>query len=269
MTEGSGSAKPIGGLAGFERSEYDINGIRTAVLSIGSGPALVFLHGTGTFTGFDVARGWSAQHRVIIPFHPGFGDSGDADALQTIDDYVLHYMDLFDRLGLDQFDLAGFSLGGWLAAEFAIRQPQRLRHLVLVAPAGLVVAEAPAPGLFDIQPQELPAYLAHDPAAALRYFPSQPDPAFDARLGREVGGYAKLTQGHPQGNPKLMQWLHRITPPTLLLWGANDRLRPTAQAQAWMAKLPRATLKLVPATGHLVFEETPAAGRIVTDFLSG
>jgi pimeloyl-ACP methyl ester carboxylesterase len=130
-----------------------------------------------------------------------------------------------------------------------------------------VVDAAPAPGLFDIAPQELPAYLAHDPAAALRYFPQAPDPAFDAQLGREVTGFAKLIRDDPQGNPKLARWLHRITVPTLVLWGANDRLRPTAQAQAWMAALPAGQLQLVPATGHLVFEETPDAGRYVTDFL--
>jgi len=261
--------KPPPDLTGFARSEYDINGVRTVVHTIGSGPALVFLHGTGTFTGFDMARAWAAQHTVIIPYHAGFGDSDDAEAIDTIEDHVLHYMDLFDRLGLEQFDLAGFSLGGWLAAEFAIRQPQRLRKLVLVAPAGLVVASAPAPGLFEIAPQELPSYLAHDPAAALRYFPQAPDPAFDARLGREVTGFAKLIQSYPQGNPKLAHWLHRIGAPTLVLWGAEDRLRPTAQAQAWMAGLPDARLVLVPATGHLVFEETPAAARHVTAFLAG
>ena len=226
----------------------------------------MFLHGTGTFTGFEVARAWAAHHTVLIPFHPGFGDSGDSDAIDTVEDHVLHYMDLFDRLGLENFDLAGFSLGGWLAAEFAIRQPRRLRRLVLVAPAGLVVDAAPAPGLFDIAPQDLPAYLAHDPLAALRYFPQGPDPSFEARLGREVTGFAKLIRNHPQGNPKLAHWLHRITIPTLVLWGANDRLRPTAQAQAWMAGLPDGHLQLVPATGHLVFEETPAAGRHVTEF---
>ena len=127
---------------GFERMNLDINGTDTVVLSIGKGRPLVFLHGAGTFTGFEVARQWASGHRVLIPFHPGFGESGDDESLDTIEDYVLHYMDLFDRLGLDGFDLAGFSLGGWIAAEFAIRQPRRLRRLVLVAPAGLVVDEA-------------------------------------------------------------------------------------------------------------------------------
>src|SRR6201996_5952044 len=184
------NAKPAPNFAGFTRSEYDINGVRTVVHSIGSGPVLVFLHGTGTFTGFEVARAWAEHHAVLIPFHPGFGDSGDADAIDTIEDHVLHYMDLFDRLGLRSFDLAGFSLGGWLAAEFAIRQPQRLRRLGLGAPPGPVVDAAPAPGLFDIAPQDLPSYLAHDPLAALRYFPRVADPAFEARLGREVSGFA-------------------------------------------------------------------------------
>jgi pimeloyl-ACP methyl ester carboxylesterase len=257
------------GMAGFDRTEYDINGVRTVVHTIGRGPELVFLHGAGTFTGFEIARTWAATRTVIIPYHPGFGESGDDESLDAMEDYVLHYMDLFDRLGLESFDLAGFSLGGWMAAEFAIRQPQRLRRLVLVAPAGLVVEKTPAPDLFKIAPQELPSYLAHDPAAALRYFPKAPDPAFDARLGREISGYARLIRNNPQGNPKLARWVHRITAPTLVLWGAEDRLRPTAQGEAWMELLPKGRFDLVPATGHLVFEETPEASRLVTDFLVG
>ena len=260
--------KPIVDMAGFDRAEYDINGVRTVVHSIGAGPLLVFLHGTGTFTGFDAARGWAAKRKVIIPYHPGFGDSGDAQGLETIEDYVFHYMDLFDRLGANAFDLAGFSLGGWLAAEFAIRQPERLRRLALIAPVGLAVASAPAPDLFKIAPQELPSFLAHDPAAALRYFPKGPDPAFEARIGRELGGLARLIGNQPQGNPKLASWLHRIRVPTLVLWGANDRLRPTAQSKAWLALLPDGRAEIVPATGHLVLEETPAAADIVADFFT-
>jgi pimeloyl-ACP methyl ester carboxylesterase len=255
-------------LAGFSRAEYDVSGVRAVVHMIGSGPPLVFLHGTGTFTGFEMARNWAKRHTVIIPYHAGFGESGDADAIDTVEDHVLHYMDLFDQLGLARFDLAGFSLGGWLAAEFAIRQPQRVRKLVLVAPAGLVVSSAPAPGLFEITPQELPSYLANDPAAALRYFPKTPDPAFDSRLGREVMNFAKLIRSDPQGNPKLANWLHRITMPTLIIWGGADRLRPTAQADAWQAGIPNARVTLVPDTGHLVFEETPSAANHLTDFLA-
>ncbi len=263
------AAKSPVDMTGFDRREYDINGVSTVVLSIGSGPVLIFLHGTGTFTGFEVTRQWAKSHTVLIPYHPGFGDSGDAPELDTIEDYVLHYMDLFDRLGLAGFDLVGFSLGAWIAAEYAVRQPERLKHLVLVGPAGLVDKQTPAPDLFKIPPPELPSYLAHNPAAAIRYFPAAPDPAFDARLGREIGSLAKLVSGNPEGNPKLAKWIHRIKVPTLVLWGAEDRLRPTGQSSTWMALLPDGHLQLVPETGHLVFEETPAAGRFVTEFVAG
>jgi pimeloyl-ACP methyl ester carboxylesterase len=262
-------AKGAAGMPGFARAEYDINGVKTVVHSIGSGPEFVFFHGTGTFTGFEFARALAAKRKVIVPYSPNFGESGDDPGLDTIEDYVLHYMDLFDRLSLKTFDLGGLSLGGWLAAEFAVRQPQRLRRLVLVAPAGLVVEQARAPELSEITPPELPSYLAHDPAVALRYFPKAPDPAFDAGLGREIGAYAQLIRNNPQGNPKLGRWLHRITVPTLLLWGGADRMRPTAQSDAWMALLPDAHLKVVPDTGHLVFEEMPSATDFVAEFLEG
>jgi pimeloyl-ACP methyl ester carboxylesterase len=103
----------------------------------------------------------------------------------------------------------------------------------------------------------------------MRYFPKAPDPAFDARLGREIGAYAQLVRRNGQGNPKLAQWLHRISAPTLLLWGGADRMRPTAQADTWMKLLPDAQLQVVPDTGHLVFEETPAAIDVVANFLDG
>lgn len=257
------------GNSSFTRHDLTVNGLRTAVLEIGSGAPLVFLHGTGTFPGFDMARQWANERRVIIPFHPGFGASDDAPGYARIEDYVLHYLDLFDQMELDRFDLAGFSLGGWIAAEIALYQPNRIRRLVLVAPSGLDVPEAPTPDLFALPPQEIPSYLAHDPAKIMHHFPREADPAFEAALGREMQGYGRLLGDEPQGHPVLARWLHRISMPVLLLWGAEDRLRPTGQAQAWQEALPDARTELVPRTGHLLFEETPEAARIVTRFLVG
>lgn len=253
--------------AGFDREDHMIEGVKTVVLTMGQGPELVFLHGTGTFTGFDAARRWAKTHRVIIPFHPGFGMSGDAPEVRDIEDHVFHYMALFDAMKLDRVALAGFSLGGWIAAEFALRQPQRVSCLVLLAPAGLVSASAPAPDLFSIAPEELPGYLAHNPARVLSFFPSEPDPEFDNALGREVSAFARLIETHPQGNPDLTRRLPRLRMPTLLIWGGEDRLRPTAQSQEWVNALPQAQLKTVPNTGHLILEETPESATLVTDFL--
>lgn len=253
---------------GFEKDVYTVNGLRTVVLTKGDGPPLVFLHGTGTFSGFDAAHVWAESHRVIIPFHPGFGLTDDAPSVTGIADHVAHYEALFDQMNLDRFCLAGFSLGGWIAAEFASRHPGRLSRLVLLAPAGLVSEAAPAPDLFAIEPSDLTGYLAHAPSRILHLFPSKSDPEFDAALGREVGGLAKVLKAHPQGNPDLRRALPQITVPVLLIWGAEDRLRPTAQAHEWIAGLGDAELALVPETGHLVLEETPDSAELVTAFLS-
>ena len=251
----------------FSREHYTVNGTKVVALTAGQGPNLVFLHGTGTFPGFDMALEWARSHRVIIPFHANFGESGDSDAIASVDDHVLHYMDFFDQLMLDRFALAGFSLGGWIAAEFALRQPERLAKLVLAAPAGLLVPEAPAPNLLALPPEEVPGYLTHDPAVAMRYFPQQPDPQFDARLGREIAGLARALAPSPQGNPKLAHWAHRIRMPTLLLWGENDRLMPVAQARHWQRLLPDCQLAYIPGAGHLLFEENAASAGLVADFL--
>lgn len=252
-------SRPAPAMSGFDRAEYTIGDVHTVVHSIGSGRPLVFLHGAGTFTGFEFARLLAADTRVIIPYHPGFGESADGDGITSIDDHVLHYADLFDRLGLEDFDLAGFSLGGWIAAEYAARQSSTLRRLALVAPAGLVVREHPAPDLSIAAPHDLPGYLTHDPQVALGYFPKAPDPAFEQSLGREMMALGRLLGDEPQGNPKLGRWLHRISVPTLLLWGSEDRMRPAAQGAAWRNEIPDVRLEYVPGAGHLLFEEKPEA----------
>lgn len=246
-------------LGDFERSDITVRGLRTAVLAIGQGSPLVFLHGAGTFPGFAFARRLAAERRVIIPFHPGFGLSADDDRIGSIADHVAHSAALFDALGLDAFDLAGFSLGGWIAAEYAARPGSRARRLVLAAPAGLVVADHPAPNLSTVAPQDLPGYLTHDPSVALGYFPKGPDEAFGRTLGREMAAMGRLLADHPQGNPRLAAQLSRITVPTLLIWGEHDRIRPAAQAEAWLRGLPRARLARLAGTGHLLFEEQPEA----------
>jgi pimeloyl-ACP methyl ester carboxylesterase len=105
----------------FKRETHTINGVNTIVLTAGSGPPLVFLHGAGIWHGVNFALPWTQKFRVIVPFHPGLGEADDDPAMTNIHDYVMHYLDLFDALGLSKFNLVGFSLGGWLAANFAVQ----------------------------------------------------------------------------------------------------------------------------------------------------
>lgn len=254
---------------GFDRDEYTINGVKTVVYSAGQGQPVVYFHGGGTFHGIDFSRDWLDRFKIICPFHPGFGESADAPHMDSINDYILHYLDLFDELGLKQFNLIGISLGGWLAAEFAIAHGHRLRKLVLLAPGGLNVPEYPPIDFSTVPPEEVLTYLVHDFDILKPYLPKndQDAEAFGADRMREGQSLGRMAPAGPR-SPKLEHWLHRITTPTLLLWGNNDRVLPAGQAEKWMKLLPNARLELLDSIGHLILDESRPARKIVADFLS-
>ncbi len=123
------------GTEGFERREIDVRGVSTVYYEAGQGPTVVYFHGGGAFHGFQFARPWTEKFRVICPYHPGFGESADDPRIGAMQHYVLHYLDMFEQLGLDKVHLAGASMGGRLAAEFAVSHNDRLKSLILAAPA--------------------------------------------------------------------------------------------------------------------------------------
>ena len=81
----------------------------------------------------------AARRRLIAPSHPGFGKSSLPDWLDSVDDIAHVYLELLDRLDLEQIDVVGCSIGGWIAADMATKSPERIRQLVLVGPVGVKV----------------------------------------------------------------------------------------------------------------------------------
>jgi pimeloyl-ACP methyl ester carboxylesterase len=256
--------------AGFVRQQYEINGVRTVVYAGGKGRPLVYLHGGGSWHGFDFAQQWVGDHEVFAPSHPGWGASADAPPeLDTMAQYQLHYLDLFDRMGLKQIDLVGISMGGWLAAELAVMQPERFRKLVLCCPAGLADPDHPGPTSLGSTMEELYGFLVNDLSAIRSHLPQTPaEKALHAKEAAREGQSSRRLWG-PQGpvNPRLERWLHRAAMPTLLVWSRADKLTPFQRSERWMKLLPNATLKLVDQAGHLVLDESPEALAAVTEFL--
>jgi pimeloyl-ACP methyl ester carboxylesterase len=253
----------------FERLDHDVNGTPTVVLAAGdsAAPPVVFLHGAGTFHGWAFAEPWTEQFRVLIPHHPGYGDSGDLDGLHEVHDLVLHYVELFDQLGLTaDVNLVGFSLGGLIAARFAIEQKHRLRRLVLVAPAGLRVPGVEVEDLFHIPPEEIPGRLVHRMDTILPHLPTDPhDVDFNVDRYREMRTTAIILWEHPFDRV-LPRWLGRVDTPTLIVWGEEDRLAPVELARGWADLLPQATVATFPDAGHLVLDESPTASEAVARF---
>jgi pimeloyl-ACP methyl ester carboxylesterase len=251
----------------FREDRHDVNGVDVAVLTAGDGPPLLFFRGAGTIMGFDALLPLAERFRLIVPYHPGYGLSADDTSVDSIHDYVLHYLDLLDELGLDEFTLVGHSMGGMLAAWLAIEQTRRVQRLVLVSPLGLRVPEHPTVDIFAIPDEELLTYVAADMSVFDGKVPMPPTPEFLAERYRESTSTARMFWNRAY-DLKLPRWLHRLTMPTLLLWGEVDRLIPAGQAAVWAELLPNVQTKILPGVGHVPFEETPDAARIVLEFAS-
>jgi len=254
--------------AQFKRETHTVNGVKTVVLTAGSGEPLVFFHGAGIWHGINFAVPWTQKFRVIVPVHPGFAESGDDPAMTEIHDYVMHYLDLFDELGLDKVNLVGFSLGGWMAANFAVQAGNRVKRLVLVGPAGLRGKEQPKGDLFSIPPDKIPTLLVSNFDVIKPFLPENPkDIDFMGDRYREGGTLARLLWEKPY-DTKLPRYLHRLTMPTLLMWGEDDRLLPVQNADLWRAHVPKAEFQTYKGAGHLVLDERREAVDAVQRFLS-
>lgn len=252
---------------GFEREVHVVNGSPVVVYAAGQGVPLVYFHGAGTFQGFQFLRRFTEHFRVVVPYHPGFGESPSQTGLTSLHDHVLHYLDLFDQMGLQRFHLLGYSMGGRMAAEFAIEHSHRLQRLVLACPAGLDVPEWPMTNLATVPPAEVVQYLVHDLASVRHCLPDGPDPAFAAMREREGASLGRLCGEQGLTNPTLRMWLHRVKVPTLVLWGAEERLIPVAHAAEWGRLLPQAQVAVFAGAGHLVLDESAQAREAARQFL--
>ena len=110
---------------------------------------------------------------------------------------------------------------------------------------GLRVPEHPTTDIFRLKPDELPAYLVEDLGVLARYVPDPDGPDFLDFLVNdyhEMSSFARLAWERPY-DPSLPRWLHRISVPTLLLYGDKDRLTPAQQSKTWAGLIPNAVVR--------------------------
>lgn len=246
------------------RSEtINVAGRATVIRSAGDGPPFVYLHSTlaESFVWFPFFHTWSKEFRVLVPTHPGFGESEGFDEIDSIEDMAFHYIELFDALGLERVILGGVSLGGWIAAEIATRWPERVKRLWLSGAPGLWVENKRKGELFRVMHDrdKLRKMLFHDPESTAARMVVQDDPSIDRMLAayQSLTVLARLAWERPY-NPKLASRLHRIQCPVLLVWGANDELVPPEFGEEYAKYLPQAQMKLIPECGHMVMFEREA-----------
>lgn len=244
--------------------------VAVRMLRDGRGQPLLFLHGAGGFPPWlPFFEKLAARYQVLIPEHPGFGKSDSPPWMRNIADLAMYYLDFLDALGTTAH-VVGHSLGGWIAAELAVRNSTRLASLTLLAPAGLRARGILSGDNFIWSAEEAERNLWHDQKfadAALAHEPT--DEEADIALTNRFMA-AKFGWEPRWFNPALERWLHRIGIPTLVIWGEQDKLFPSAYAKAWKERLPAARVEIIPQCGHRPhIEQADKVTQTVLGFLDG
>lgn len=250
----------------------DIAGKSIELTEGGQGSPLLYLHSAGGETEWTSFHNLLAKnHRVYIPAHPGFSNSDGLDEIDDMDDLVWHYVDLLDELGLKSVPIVGYSLGGWLGTELAIRRPERVEKLILVNSAGLHIDGAPMAELFIDDIDKLRELLFFDPdspvveqAMPLNYEDSRIVLWLKAREATARVGWNPYLH-----NPKLLNNLRRVECPTRVIWADNDQLIPVPHGEAFAKGIRNAELHIVKEAGHMMpFEKPEEFTRLVLPFLN-
>jgi pimeloyl-ACP methyl ester carboxylesterase len=231
---------------------HEVRNAKVRIMRAGAGEPLVFLHGAGGLSPWGpFLEELSTQFDVIAPEHPGFGDSGDGAFIRNVADMAMYYLDFLDSLHAGAVHLVGTSLGGWIAADLAVRDQSKLKTLSLVAPAGIHVNGVPKGDIFLWTPEQSVRNLFADQAMAEKVLAMQPDEDERRRKMKNALMLAKVGWQPRLYDPHLRKWLHRIAKPTLIVWGDGDKVIPPAYGPAYRDLIPGSKLEVLANCGHL------------------
>ncbi len=255
-----------------------VDGRQVNVVDIGSGPVVVFLHGlAGCWQNWlENIPEFARDHRVIALDLPGFGASPTPAEPISMPGYARMLDELFVTLGVDCATLVGSSMGGFVAAEFAIRYGAQVRRLCLTSPAGLSMEH-----MRNERNQGLKARVENTLFFGTGWLASKSDrvvrserlrhallmlvAAYPERLPSRLIVELARGAGKPGFNDALdamtgypiRDRLGEIACPALIVWGELDRLVPLRDAAEFEWLIPQARKIVYEDTGHLVMLERP------------
>jgi pimeloyl-ACP methyl ester carboxylesterase len=244
----------------MKMERIQLNEISLEVLTAGDGPPLLFLHGGDYFAQHrDFLDKLMRQWRVIVPRHPGFGNSERPDGFRTVHDLAYLYLDLLERTDLGEVTLVGSSFGGWIALEMCVRCLERIDRLVVIDSLGVKFGgreERDIADIYALPGEELLRRNFFDPGrTAPDYARLDDDEAMAVARDRQATAlYGWRPYMH---NPGLRQWLHRVRVPTLVIWGEDDGIVAPDYGLRLCRSLPDARFETIPRAGHYPQIERP------------
>jgi pimeloyl-ACP methyl ester carboxylesterase len=254
------------------RNAIRIDDCDLSYLRGGAGPTLLFLHGAGGVTHWTPwMERLAERYDLIVPDHPGWGRSDTPHWFDNIHDLAYFYLDVIDALQLDHVHLVGQSIGGWIAAEIAVRNTSRLATLTLIAAAGLRVSGAETFDIFLASPEANVRASYYDQTLADAHLAAPPRDAAETEMFLRNRFAAARVAWQPRlYDPHLAKWLHRIDVPTLVVWGAEDAILPVAIQAEYVRLIPGAVAATFAHCGHIpLVEQTDAVIARIEAFIQG
>ena len=262
----------FGVLSEFNNEPVSVRGCKVGMLRGGAGEPLLYLHGGGgggVVLPFMTAL--AKNFEVLAPEHPGFGVTDEPDWLDNIHDVAFFYLDFLDALDLTGVHLVGMSLGGWIAAEIAVRSTARIKTLTLAGAAGIHAPNLATGDLFTWSPEETMRQGFHDQTLAEKAIAAFPENVEgDDTFLKNRSTLARLAWEPRMHDPHLYKWLHRIDVPTRVIWADDDKFLSAGYAEAWTKLIPGARSTIIAGCGHFMHIEKPAEfAAAVEDHIKG
>ena len=232
-------------------------------------PALVLHGGGGPATVTGLAAHLGRGMRAITPTHPGWDGAARPGWFTGIDDLALAYLHLLHDLGLRDVLVVGSSLGGWTAAEMAVRDNGgAITGLVLIDAVGVAIEGEPITDFFALDARGVAEHSWYDPD---RYYADPATvPAEQANRQQANMATMRVLAGDPyMHDPKLLRRLARVDVPALVVWGGSDGIVTPAYGAAYAAALGDARFETVRKAGHLPHIERPDATFALLDTMPG
>jgi pimeloyl-ACP methyl ester carboxylesterase len=249
--------------------------VRTKVMIGGEGPPLLYLHAILGLTWDPFLDSLAEHHTVYAPYLPGTAP-GEPDAhkpIEGLSDLMLVYDEIATELGLEAPAVVGHSLGGMFAAEYAATFPKQVSRLVLICPAGLWSEGRVWANPFTNSLEELAPLVFADPtgpvAQAALAMPTDPEQLGEAiiAISWAMGVSGKFWWPIPDRG--LSNRIHRISAPTLVVWGEADMLIDPAYAADFERLIPNAKAEVLCNAAHLPqLERLDVVGPMVQKFLA-
>jgi len=241
------------------KHEFDDKSL--AYFEMGEGPAVVIIHGVGGHKEDwrEVASHLSEMHHVFAVDMLGFGESSKEHEDLSIPVQAAAIKSLLDAHEIEDADLIGNSVGGWVAATFAAEYPDMVDRLILLDVAGFkAMFEGEPPVNFDPSTvEEMQALIAITTNSDAAHSHDIAEKALEAYIASGEKAVSAVWGKSIFMSPRLEDILPKIGAPTLVLWGEDDKLFPSVLCGVFAEQIGNAGHELIPNAGHFPQLDNP------------